>query len=336
MAVAGITDFASYHCLQGNAGIDPMATSILSIPMRYFMEVATRGSVSQAAARLYVAPSAVSRQIAKLEDSLQTPLFERKARGMTLTQAGERLAAHLRTTQADTEQVIEQVRGIGGREAGRVRVACTEGFAVGFMPEVMRNFRSAHAQSRMQLHVGAPDEVSALLARGDADIALKYAVAPEPGCRIEHSASAPVYALMAPDHPLARQRAVSVAAVVGYPLAVGSRGVTARQLFDLSCSVQGLGYEPAFVSNFSSVLLPLVRTPEIVLAGLLTAVHLIENGTLVARPFVEAQMQQRRLQVLSLEGRTLSPLARALVQQLVDAIGSGGRRKLGRARASRT
>lgn len=98
--------------------------------------------------------------------------------------------------------------------------------------------------------------------------------------------------------------------------------------------MQGLGYEPAFVSNFSSVLLPLVRTPEIVLAGLLTAVHLIEDGTLVARPFVEAQTQQRRLQVLSLEGRTLSPLARALVEQLVAAIATGGRRRGGRARAA--
>lgn len=312
-----------------------MATSILSIPMRYFMEVATRGSVSQAAAHLYVASSAVSRQIAKLEDLLQTRLFERKARGMALTQAGERLAAHLRTTQADTEQVIEQVRGIGGREASRVRVACTEGFAVGFMPEVMRGFRAAHAGSRMQVHVGAPDEVSELLARGAADLALKYAVAPERGFRIEHSAPAPVFAVMAPDHPLARRRAVSVAEVVDYPLAVGSRGVTARQLFDLSCSVQGLSYEPAFVSNFSSVLLPLVRTPDIVLSGYLTAVHLIENGTLVARPFVEAQMQQRRLQLLSLEGRTLSPLARALVQQLAAAIAGGSRRRLGRARASR-
>jgi DNA-binding transcriptional LysR family regulator len=311
-----------------------MATSILSIPMRYFMEVATRGSVSQAAAHLYVASSAVSRQIAKLEDSLQTPLFERKARGMALTQAGERLAAHLRTTQADTEQVIEQVRGIGGREASRVRVACTEGFAVGFMPEVMRGFRAAHAQSRMQVHVGAPDEVSELLARGDVDLALKYAVAPERGFCIEHSAPAPVFAVMAPDHPLARRRAVSVAEVVGYPLAVGSRGVTARQLFDLSCSVQGLSYEPAFVSNFSSVLLPLVRTPDIVLSGYLTAVHLIENGTLVARPFVEAQMQQRRLQLLSLEGRTLAPLTRALVQQLAAAIAGGRRRRLGRARAA--
>ena len=54
-----------------------------------------------------------------------------------------------------------------------------EGFAVGFMPELMRRFRAAHAQSQLQLHVGAPDEVSALLSRGEADIALKYAVAPE-------------------------------------------------------------------------------------------------------------------------------------------------------------
>jgi hypothetical protein len=98
--------------------------------------------------------------------------------------------------------------------------------------------------------------------------------------------------------------------------------------------VQGLSYEPAFVSNFSSVLLPLVRTPDIVLSGYLTAVHLIENGTLVARPFVEAQMQQRRLQLLSLEGRTLAPLTRALVQQLAAAIAGGSRRRLGRARAA--
>jgi hypothetical protein len=50
---------------------------------------------------------------------------------------------------------------------------------------------------------------------------------------------------------------------------------------------------------------------------------------------VEAQMQQRRLQLLSLEGRTLSPLARALVQELAAAIAGGGRRRLGRARTLR-
>jgi DNA-binding transcriptional LysR family regulator len=141
-----------------------------------------------------------------------------------------------------------------------------------------------------------------------------------------------VFALMSPDHPLARQRTVSVTDVVRYPLAVGSKGVTARQLFDLSCSVQGLTYEPTFVSNFSSVLLPLARAPDIVLSGHLTALHLIDAGTLVARPFAEPQMHQRRLHVLSLEGRTLSPLGQALVKYLVGAIAGGSRRRLGRAR----
>jgi DNA-binding transcriptional LysR family regulator len=272
---ASSTDFASYHCLQGNASI-AMTPPLLSIPMRHFLEVARSGSVSQAAARLFVASSAVSR--------LGTPLFERHARGMALTQAGERLAAHLRNAQLDIEQVIEQVRDLGGRSAHRIRMACTEGFAAHFMPQVMRSFESEHPGTQLELHVGSPDGVSALLARGEADIALKYVVAPEPGLKVEHSGNAPVFAVLRPDHPLARQRVVSVAQAVRYPLAVGDKGVTARQLFDQACSLQGLQYRAIFVSNFSSVLLPLLRTPDVMLSGHLTVTHLIDAGAVVARP----------------------------------------------------
>ncbi|MGJ7526394.1 LysR family transcriptional regulator [Variovorax sp. GB1P17] len=309
-----------------------MALPLLSIPMRHFLEVARSGSVNQAAARLFVASSAVSRQIAKLEDSLGTPLFERHARGMALTAAGERLAAHLRNAQLDIEQVFEQVRDLGGQGARRIRVACTEGFAGHFMPLVMRSFEEANPGCQLELHVGSPDGVSALLARGETDIALKYVVAPEPGLAVAHAATAPVYAVLRPNHPLARQRVVSVADAVRYPLAVGDKGVTARQLFDQACSLQGLQYRAIFVSNFSSVLLPLLRTSDVMLSGLLTVMHLIDAGTVVARPFAEAPLQQRQLQVLALEGRTLPPLAQDFVQHLVETIAKAGRRKLGVAR----
>jgi DNA-binding transcriptional LysR family regulator len=202
------------------------------------------------------------------------------------------------------------------------------------MPLVMRSFETANPGCQLELHVGSPDGVSALLARGETDIALKYVVAPEPGLKIEHTATAPVYAVLRPDHPLARQRVVSVADAVRYPLAVGDRGVTARQLFDQACSLQGLQYHALFVSNFSSVLLPLLRTPDVMLSGLLTVMHLVDAGTVVARPFSEAPLQQRQLQVLALEGRTLPPLAQDFVRHLVSAIASAGRRKLGRARAA--
>lgn len=57
--------------------------------LRYFVEIADSGSFSAAAERLFVAQSALSRQIKALETQLQTSLFERTARQPRLTAAGE-------------------------------------------------------------------------------------------------------------------------------------------------------------------------------------------------------------------------------------------------------
>lgn len=304
-----------------------MTPSLLSIPMRYFLEVAQAGSVNQAAARLFVAASAVSRQIAKLEDGLGTPLFERQRQGMALTAAGQRLAGHLRNTVLDAGQVIDEVRSLGGQAAGRVRVCCTEGFASGFMQRLMGSFQAAAPSAGIELHVGTPEEVSQRLLRGESDIGLKYVVAPEAGLHVEHAAPAPVLAVMRPAHPLARRRVVELAQAVRHPLLVGSPGMTARQLLDLACSAKGLQYRPLFVSNFSSVMLPLMRTQDILLSGRLTVAHLIEAGEVVARPFDEPMLQQRRLQALTLEGRTLPPLVSSFLRHMVDSMaGPGGAR----------
>ncbi|MBS0449775.1 MAG: LysR family transcriptional regulator [Proteobacteria bacterium] len=304
---------------------------LLSMPMRYFLEVAQAGSVNQAAARLFVAASAVSRQLAKLEDALGTPLFERHRQGMDLTPAGHRLAAHLRNTLLDADHVLQEVRSLGGQASARVRVCCTEGFASGFMQELMREFQAAEPAAGLELHVGSPEEVSQRILRGESDIGLKYVVAPEAGLRVEHAAPAPVLAVMRPRHPLARGRSVRLAQAVQYPLLVGNPGVTARQLLDLACNAQGLQYQPLFVSNFSTVMLPLLRERDIMLSGQLTVAGLIEAGAVVARPFDEPMLQLRRLQALSLQGRTLPPLVRAFVNRMVDSVNALGRRKLGRA-----
>lgn len=336
MAIAGTTVLAHWHCLFGNATGTTMQPPLLSTPMRYFMEVAQSGSVNQAAARLFVAASAVSRQIAKLEDGLGLPLFERHRKGMVLTAAGQRLAGHLRNATLDADHLLEEVRSLAGQAAGRVRICCTEGFAGGFMQEVMRELQGAHPWAGIELHVGSPEEVTQRLLRGESDIGLKYVVAPEAGLRVVHAAPAPVLAVMRPGHPLARRRTVELADAVRHPLLVGSPGVTARQLLDLACSAQGLQYRPLFVSNFSTVMLPLLREGDIMLSGLFTVSHLIESGAVVARPFAEPLLGQRRLQALSLEGRTLPALVSSFARRIVGAVDALSRRRLGRAGASRT
>ena len=93
--------------------------------LRYFLEVAQCGSVSLASQRLHVAMSAISRQIANLELQLGTPLFERHARGMVPTAAGEilEIAAQRRvdSTSADYEDMVR------GKTAWLIRAACEMG-----------------------------------------------------------------------------------------------------------------------------------------------------------------------------------------------------------------
>ena len=103
-------DLATDHCLFVY-GLN-MNVSLLSLPLRYFLEVARTGSVNQAAQRLHVAASAVSRQLGKLEDSLGVVLFERQARGMALTEAGARLMAHASAHDAQALELVEQLHGL--------------------------------------------------------------------------------------------------------------------------------------------------------------------------------------------------------------------------------
>nr|WP_247499766.1 LysR family transcriptional regulator [Bradyrhizobium sp. 149] len=63
--------------------------------IQYFHAVRRTGSIRAAARVLNVASSAVSRQILKLEQEVGSPLFERSARGLTLTTVGEMLARHV-------------------------------------------------------------------------------------------------------------------------------------------------------------------------------------------------------------------------------------------------
>jgi DNA-binding transcriptional LysR family regulator len=305
-----------------------MVPALLSTATRYFMEVVRTGSVSEAAKVVHVAPSAISRQVAKLEESLGCVLFERQPRGMVLTEAGERLAAWVHGTQQDTERVADEVRGLAGQRASRVEVACTEGFAPGFMPEAMVSFRAAHPGTRIHLRVGAPDDVSRWLLRGEAELGLKFAVAPEKDLRIEHSRAAPIVALLAPAHPLARAKRLTLQDVLRHPLALPDSGTTVRQALDLACGQLGLHYEAVYAGNFPALLGLAAHGEVVTFASALAAAHEVQAGRLRALPLAHPQFEQRRVQLLSLAGRQLGPAAQGFARHLMqrlDASATHGR-----------
>lgn len=295
---------------------------MISLGLRYFLEVARCGSIAGAAAAQHVAASAVSRQIAKLEDGLGIALFERQARGMELSEAGRQLAAYANAAALEAERVTTEIRQRSHVGDVTIRLACTEGFAHHFLPLSMAEFKRMRPEARFHLHVERPEEVSRHILEGLAQIALRYTTAQDDRLKTELLTRAPVYAVMCRHHPLASRRSVSMRDLVNVPLSLGDQGTTVRQLFDAACANAGLHIEPAYVSNHSAAFLPMLPGSQIVaLSGYLTLMgQLGGEGGLAAVPFSNPEMRQRSIQVLTLQGRTLPLLAREFLAFMADRL----------------
>lgn len=294
--------------------------------VRYFVEVVRTGSVKEAALKLNVAPSAVSRQIARLEHELGTLLFDRRARGMVPNAAGELLAAHASRQQQDIERVASDIGALRGLRAGSVRIASTGGFAADFLPTLIATFQQRHGGILFHLDVFPQGQIARRVRDGEADIGITLSALPELGLRVELRHPSPVLAIMGTGHPLAQQRQVSLAQVVGYPLALPPKDSSLRQLLDISCSRQGLHYTPALVSNQADTLASFVAAggQAIAFYGEISIRTRLLAHAVAAVPLRDREMNERYLEVQTLAGRNLPEAAKAFVQHLVEAIQATG------------
>ncbi len=117
--------------------------------LRYVDEVARTGSIRKAADQLNVTASAVNRRIMDLEEELGTPLFERRARGVRLTSAGEIFVHYLRSQHGEVERMKSQIEDLKGTRflAARDRRISPPPSAGGFHGESGRS-RARHGGTR--------------------------------------------------------------------------------------------------------------------------------------------------------------------------------------------
>ena len=178
--------------------------------LRTFEAVVTRHTVTEAANALGLAPSTVSEQIRALERSLGVSLFERQARGMTLTPAGTRLVGWARRLLGQAEQARREVTG----DHHVVRLGALETIAATHLPGVLA--RLAERCPGLQVEVssdGSRDTLLAAVVAGDLAAALLLdcddelgglGFAPPPAALdFADLGPVPLALVAAPDHPLA-------------------------------------------------------------------------------------------------------------------------------------
>jgi LysR family transcriptional regulator, glycine cleavage system transcriptional activator len=146
--------------------------------LRAFEAAARHLSFKQAAAELFVTPTAISHQIKLLERHCGRELFRRRPRPLKLTAAGELLFPVVRDGFVTFANVLEKVRA--SAVGGRLRITCTNAFAARWLVPRLSKWREAHP--RLKLDVLGTDAVLDLAA-GEADIAIRYARNPPKGGR---------------------------------------------------------------------------------------------------------------------------------------------------------
>jgi DNA-binding transcriptional LysR family regulator len=137
--------------------------------LRIFLEVARTERLSEAARRLKMDASTVSRRLHRLEKSLSAQLFERSVEGHAITAEGQRLLQSANQVAAQMDSAYASVQGQNLEESGHVRVGATEGFGSFFIAPNLASFHRNHPQITVDL---LPLPRFTRLTRHEADIAV--------------------------------------------------------------------------------------------------------------------------------------------------------------------
>ncbi|MEM9783345.1 MAG: LysR family transcriptional regulator [Pseudomonadota bacterium] len=169
-------------------------------------EVARAGSIRKAAEDMNITSSALNRQIQRFEQEFGYPIFERLPRGVRLNTAGEMLVQHHRAMASDLARLRSQVADLTGERRGHVSIACSQALLPYFLPAEIARYRAEHPGVTFSVEVRDRAAAERALGSFSTDLALVF----EPVHLVDFEVIAdvpqPVCAMMATDHPLARNR----------------------------------------------------------------------------------------------------------------------------------
>jgi DNA-binding transcriptional LysR family regulator len=287
--------------------------------LRYFSETAHSRSIREASERLHVSPSAVSRQIAKLEHELRAPIFHRRSQGMTLTAAGEILRSKVDEMIREFTRVKSHIAALQNLQAGTVDIHGFQAAVESVVAPVLHDLHARYPDLVFNFTLSSTDEAIEALMNGAAEVGL--IVSPPPRDLILSTAIIrdTIVAAVAPEHTLAQRKSVSLKEIAGCPLVLAEPSFGLRQQIDrvfdrhgiqpnISCATNSLILMKRIASlgNHCTLLTPLAVEEEVA-AGMLTAVSIKE---FMDEPLVYS--------VCVRKGRLLSPAAKFFLKAVVD------------------
>lgn len=291
-----------------------------STALKYFAEVVQCRSIRRAAERLHIAPSAISRQIARLEHTLRSPLFERRTNRLVLTEAGSLVAAFAASTAKEFDRLLAAICDISNLMRGSITIATVEAMVTEVLPRHLAAFQTKYPGITATVNVMGTQDVADTVAKGEADIGIAFNPEIRSDLRVSADYPQPLHAIFSPAHPFARRARVSLSELRELRIALPNQSFGIRLLVEKAAKDLGLELHPVLETNNLEMTKSLVRHSSAVTFMPISAVARdLQLRALVAIPMSEPLLSATSIKVLTASARRLPRAAQALLDYLAAA-----------------
>jgi DNA-binding transcriptional LysR family regulator len=208
--------------------------------LRYALAVADAGSFTAAARALHVSQSGVSAQVARLEHELGLHLFERGARTVTATPAGDQLLVRMRGALAAIEDIQATADQHLGLLRGSARIGAVAGLSWPAFLDALAGLRAQHRELEISLTEGLSLHLQRQVVDGELDVAVvSWARSPQAGLASWVAVEEHVTAVVSDTHPWAVRTSLSAADLLDGEVICMSRGTGMRAAYEAMMRAEG-------------------------------------------------------------------------------------------------
>ncbi|MGW3076623.1 MULTISPECIES: LysR family transcriptional regulator [unclassified Kitasatospora] len=215
-----------------------------SARLHVLLEIARRGTIVAAAQALHLSPSAISHQLARLEQELGVALVERAPQSLRLTPAGVRLAEHAQAIADLMAVAQDDLRAHAEAAAGVLRIGFFASAGLDLLPRALAAFAAGHPQVELELIMGQPHELVPDLEAGRLDAAVVFEHPLDPWCRqaavdVRMYFEEPQLVVVPLRHRLGRRSVVRLAELEGESWIGTHGGSTGEPVLERACAAEG-------------------------------------------------------------------------------------------------
>ena len=290
--------------------------------LQAFIEVARKQSFSKASDTLFITQPAISKRIAALEEDLDTKLFNRISRKVTLTDAGKKLLPKAKELVNELNDMRRYATSLSDEIKGDLLIGTSHHVSMHRLPPILKKYRQQYYDVHLDMTFGESDSMCKLVERGEIELAIVTLPRNLPNSLQKQVLWIDsLHLVVGPDHPLLKLQGInhskiSLEQLSGYPCVLPSDVTETYRVINRQMESIGLSLNVQMTNNNLDTLKMLVG------AGLgwsLLPKTLLDDSVKEIKLDKQDIVFERELGVVIHRKRSLSNAAKAMQMMLGES-----------------